>query len=470
MPILTPSDSIVIATQWPQFLSSVTLKSLKIQYVEDSSVYDIFAFDERILYKVLIYKGTVPNGAGVTQVDNDTYKTTFETVYQSTANQRSASIALALNNGIDIGDVTINNGAGVQAVNVQDGGNSLTVDGTVSISGIAGTVSLPTGASTEASLAKLTLGQSSTTATQTGPLVQGAVSATNPVYVAAQTNPISLDTSGGVRVHVIANDVATGGTSSTDSAAYLAGVTPGVPIMGANDDTLPTSVVENQVGIIRMSTRREMFTQIRDAAGNERGANVDASGRLSVIANQSGAWDIGTITNVVHVDDNGGSLSIDGTVSANQSGTWATRAQDGYGKPLTGLASDPVGSEVAMVVRNIPSGIQKISEGDELYLLTGALAPGNITLNDATNWNAARVYIRDISVNTVSTNYNISICQDNGFDSTSPTTREVIANGSGNTVIPVNMFNASATSSLFLKYTDNSGSATAKFFITGVKK
>jgi len=32
-------------------------------------------------------------------------------------------------NGTDIGDVTINNGAGVSAVNIQDGGNSITVDG-----------------------------------------------------------------------------------------------------------------------------------------------------------------------------------------------------------------------------------------------------------------------------------------------------------------------------------------------------
>lgn len=33
--------------------------------------------------------------------------------------------------GVDIGDVTVNNAGGVAAVNVQDGGNSLTVDGTV---------------------------------------------------------------------------------------------------------------------------------------------------------------------------------------------------------------------------------------------------------------------------------------------------------------------------------------------------
>ncbi len=37
--------------------------------------------------------------------------------------------------GVDIGDVTINNGAGAAAVNIQDGGNTITVDGTVGVSG-----------------------------------------------------------------------------------------------------------------------------------------------------------------------------------------------------------------------------------------------------------------------------------------------------------------------------------------------
>jgi hypothetical protein len=42
---------------------------------------------------------------------------------------------LGANSGVDIGDVTINNAAGAAAVNIQDGGNSITVDGTVAVSG-----------------------------------------------------------------------------------------------------------------------------------------------------------------------------------------------------------------------------------------------------------------------------------------------------------------------------------------------
>ena len=45
------------------------------------------------------------------------------------------SFTLAANSGVDIGDVTINNASGASAVNIQDGGNSITIDGTVTAVG-----------------------------------------------------------------------------------------------------------------------------------------------------------------------------------------------------------------------------------------------------------------------------------------------------------------------------------------------
>ena len=44
---------------------------------------------------------------------------------------QSGDWVLAANDGVDIGDVTVNNAAGAAAVNIQDGGNTITVDGTV---------------------------------------------------------------------------------------------------------------------------------------------------------------------------------------------------------------------------------------------------------------------------------------------------------------------------------------------------
>lgn len=80
------------------------------------------------------------------------------TVDGTVAATQSGTWILGANSGVDIGDVTINNGAGASAVNIQDGGNSITVDGTVAatqsgtwnINNVSGTVSLPTGAATSA--------------------------------------------------------------------------------------------------------------------------------------------------------------------------------------------------------------------------------------------------------------------------------------------------------------------------------
>lgn len=64
----------------------------------------------------------------------------------------AATSALQTQPGVDIGDVTVNNAAGAAAVNIQDGGNSITVDGTVAVSGTvaisAVALPLPTGAAT----------------------------------------------------------------------------------------------------------------------------------------------------------------------------------------------------------------------------------------------------------------------------------------------------------------------------------
>ena len=48
---------------------------------------------------------------------------------------QSGTWTLGANSGVDIGDVTINNASGASAVNIQDGGNSITVDGSVTVSG-----------------------------------------------------------------------------------------------------------------------------------------------------------------------------------------------------------------------------------------------------------------------------------------------------------------------------------------------
>jgi hypothetical protein len=77
------------------------------------------------------------------------------------------------------------------------------------------------------------------------------------------------------------------------------------------DDVAPDSVDEGDGGALRMSANRNLYSTIRDAAGNERGANVNASNQLAVTGPVTNA---GTFV----VQENGGSLTalqlIDDTV------------------------------------------------------------------------------------------------------------------------------------------------------------
>ena len=65
------------------------------------------------------------------------------------------------------------------------------------------------------------------------------------------------------------------------AAAHDAAAAGNPLLVGAEfDDTLPDSVDEGDVGRLRISGNRNLYATIRDAAGNERGLNVDANGNL----------------------------------------------------------------------------------------------------------------------------------------------------------------------------------------------
>lgn len=72
--------------------------------------------------------------------------------------------------------------------------------GTWDINNIAGSISLPTGASTEASLVKLTVAQGAALGTNTQAMVGGSVTTAAPTYTNGQISPLNLNTAGGLRV------------------------------------------------------------------------------------------------------------------------------------------------------------------------------------------------------------------------------------------------------------------------------
>jgi hypothetical protein len=80
-----------------------------------------------------------------------------------------------------------------------------------------------------------------------------------------------------------------------DDAAFTPGTSRVFPFGATFDDTTPDSVDEDDIGALRMSANRNLYMNIRDAAGNERGANVDASNNLNVILASNSGVDIGDV-------------------------------------------------------------------------------------------------------------------------------------------------------------------------------
>ena len=228
----------------------------------------------------------------------------------------------------------------------------------------------------------------------------------------ASGNPLPSILSANSGVDIGDVDVLTMPGTLTDDATF----TPGsgvVSMLGATfDDTSPDSVNEGDGGALRMSGRRELYIQLRDAAGNERGLNVDASGRIAVTGAAAGteyntnsaatALAAGTL-GLVERDD-----ALSGLAQAE--GEWAHMRVDANGALWThddALDAALSGSELQVdVVASLPAGTNAI----------GKLAPNSgVDIGDvdvlsiaAGDNNIGNVDIVSGTLTTVSTVTNLS--------------------------------------------------------------
>lgn len=98
------------------------------------------------------------------------------------------------------------------------------------------------------------------------------------------------------QVSCVAGCGGSGGTSMADDAAFSPAVTNVSPAGFMFDDVAPDSVNEGDGGVARMSANRNIYTTIRDAAGNERGVNVTAGNALTVDGSATTQPVSGTVT------------------------------------------------------------------------------------------------------------------------------------------------------------------------------
>jgi hypothetical protein len=176
---------------------------------------------------------------------------------------------------------------------------------------------------------------------------------TSPVSADNDYHALQFDNAGNLKVNIKAG-AGSGGTAMTDDAAFTPATTSVTPIAGCADDTSPDSVNEGDAGCVRMNANRALHTILRDAAGNERGLNIDANGEVGVSAirsalpagtNNIGDVDVLTLpgTGVEDAAETaGGTLQMSGTVrrdtaasSAGASGDNATMNTDANGLAWT---------------------------------------------------------------------------------------------------------------------------------------
>lgn len=196
------------------------------------------------------------------------------------SNAQTNAFFVSLSDGTDLAlidgsgnlQVLVNNGAGAAAVNVQDGGNSITVDGTVAISSI-----VPGTTATN-------LGKAEDAAHTTGDVGVMSLAVRNDAGTALATTdgdyiPLSTDSSGNLRI----SGTVTASNPSVlvdDSAFGIA--TSSVTAMGAlADETGTDSVDEGDIGAPRMTLDRKLLTRVVGATDANR-LDIDASGRAKV--------------------------------------------------------------------------------------------------------------------------------------------------------------------------------------------
>ena len=187
---------------------------------------------------------------------------------------------------------------------------------------------------TEASLAKLTQTQASTTSGQSGPLVQGATTTAAPTYTTATTNPLSLTTAGALRVdgsgvtQPISGSVSGSGNFTVvqptgtnlhaviDSGSTTA-VTGNVTVVQPTGTKLHAVLDATSTTAVTQATAANLNATVVQATGTNLHAVIDSGSTTAVTGNVTVVQPTGT--NLHTVLDSGTLTSITNTVTTQDS-------------------------------------------------------------------------------------------------------------------------------------------------------
>lgn len=307
------------------------------------------------------------------------------------------------------GTVTVQDGG--STISVDDGGSSLTVDGTVAIS--SGSIDITNTVTVDANQLDIddldkdsdeVLVWANTAKDGTGtdyvPLVDGdghlqvdvlsstsgSVDITNEITIADIKDGVGdsvMDAANNaIRVNIIAG-AGTGGTAMVDDAAFTPATTSITPIGAMLDDVTPDSIDEGDAGVVRMSANRNLYVTIRDAASNERGLNIDASGNVGVTDAGGSLTVDGTVAVSSGSVDVTNTVTVSGTVTANLSVTDNTvldniDSNTDYGAVVGGGAE---ATALRVTIANDSTGVVSVDDGGSSLTVDGTVAVSSGSVN-----------------------------------------------------------------------------------------
>lgn len=207
-----------------------------------------------------------------------------------------------------------------------------------------------------------TVAQASTTSGQKGNLIQGAVTTSSPSYTTAQTSPLSLDTSGNLRVNVVTGGA--GGGNVTGGTAHDAVGTSVNPVLigGYSSAAAPTDVSADG-DVVRSWHLRNgaQAVQLTNAGVLSVSGSGTSTGALRVELPTNGTGIVGLAT---------GSNTI-GALTANQS---VNVAQINGVTTLMGAGNTGTGSQRVTIATD------QAAHATHGHGATGAAVPANATM------------------------------------------------------------------------------------------
>lgn len=256
---------------------------------------------------------------------------------------------------------------------------ALKVDGSAVTQPVSGTVTANAGTNLNTSalaldttLQGLLLSLGSTTSGQKGSLTLAAVTTSSPSYTNGQTNSLSLDTAGSLRINCITGCSSSGGSSLTDAGTFTQATTAFTVAGGIFNNSI-TNLTSGQAGAFQSTNDRMLFVNLGKIAG-------------TVTDTNSGTKSAGTLRTVIATDQPA-----------------LTNAQPGNFTQLGGTTVD--------VNMGAPSGgTQRVSQSSVTKKRLSALsttvtaikssAAGQLVMLQCGNTNASQAYLQVFDVAT----------------------------------------------------------------------